>query len=132
MLKSYDKVLDNAAWIKTCNNIQRNYRYNKSKNILFPWRRSSLRFQKRLTRKTYFRYYSGRLWNYFFWLSPCSSSRSWTNCSRYMWFSIAVCSLSNLPDSKKILTDFSSIGHSSGTDTLCGIAYIFQNLHYLI
>lgn len=47
-------------------------------------------------------------------------------------FSMAVCSLSNLPDSKKILTDFSSIGHSSGTDTLCGIAYIFQNLHYLI
>ena len=47
-------------------------------------------------------------------------------------FSMAVCSLSNPPDSKQILTDFSSIGHSSGTDTLCGIAYIFQNLHYLI
>lgn len=59
-------------------------------------------------------------------------SRAFLQCALENQFSMAVCSLSNLPDSKKILTDFSSIGHSSGTDTLCGIGYIFQNLHYLI
>lgn len=38
-------------------------------------------------------------------------------------FSAAVNSLTSLPDAGKILKDFLAIGHSSGTDTLCGILW---------
>lgn len=44
-------------------------------------------------------------------------------CALNGQFSAAVNSLTSLPDAGKILNDFLAIGHSSGTDTLCGILW---------
>ena len=50
-------------------------------------------------------------------------SRAFLDCSVQRHFSPAVSSLIGLPSSETILNVFSGIGHSSGIDTLCGIAY---------
>lgn len=51
MLKSYDKVLDNAAWIKHATIYKETTVTTKAKIFYFHGGGSSLRFQKRLTRK---------------------------------------------------------------------------------
>lgn len=48
-------------------------------------------------------------------------------CALDKQFSQAVNSLSLLPSGEQILASFSAIGHSSGTDTLCGITYLLKN-----
>lgn len=50
-------------------------------------------------------------------------SAAFLQCALDGHFSAAVNSLTNLPDARQILNDFLSIGHSSGTDTLCGILW---------
>ncbi|MCD7993626.1 MAG: DUF2877 domain-containing protein, partial [Clostridia bacterium] len=50
-------------------------------------------------------------------------SRAFLDCSVQCHFSPAVNSLADLPSSEGILKVFSAIGHSSGIDTLCGVAY---------
>jgi hypothetical protein len=45
------------------------------------------------------------------------------DCSVQHHFSLAVNSLTDLPSADRILNVFSAIGHSSGIDTLCGVAY---------
>lgn len=50
-------------------------------------------------------------------------SRAFLNCALDSHFSKAVSTLSLLPSAEDILESFSAIGHSSGMDTLCGIAY---------
>ena len=50
-------------------------------------------------------------------------SAAFLQCALNGQFSAAVNSLTTLPDAGKILNDFLAIGHSSGTDTLCGILW---------
>lgn len=50
-------------------------------------------------------------------------SRAFLDCSVQHHFSLAVNSLTDLPSADRILNVFSDIGHSSGIDTLCGVAY---------
>lgn len=50
-------------------------------------------------------------------------SRAFLDCSVQCHFSPAVNSLADLPSAEGILKVFSAIGHSSGIDTLCGVAY---------
>ena len=50
-------------------------------------------------------------------------SRAFLDCSVQHHFSLAVNSLTDLPSADRILNVFSAIGHSSGIDTLCGVAY---------
>jgi len=50
-------------------------------------------------------------------------SRAFLDCSLEHHFSLAVNSLADLPSAERILNVFSAIGHSSGIDTLCGVAY---------
>lgn len=50
-------------------------------------------------------------------------SRAFLDCSVQHHFSLAVNSLTGLPSADRILNVFSAIGHSSGIDTLCGVAY---------
>ncbi|HIR94389.1 MAG TPA: DUF2877 domain-containing protein [Candidatus Egerieimonas intestinavium] len=54
-------------------------------------------------------------------------SAAFLQCALEGQFSMAVCSLTAMPFPEEILTEFLKIGHSSGTDTLCGIAYILRN-----
>lgn len=58
-------------------------------------------------------------------------SAAFLQCALEKQFSLAICSLTALPSSEEILANFLKIGHSSGTDTLCGIAYVLQNRHFL-
>lgn len=50
-------------------------------------------------------------------------SRAFLDCSLEHHFSLAVNGLADLPSAERILKVFSAIGHSSGIDTLCGVAY---------
>lgn len=50
-------------------------------------------------------------------------SRTFLQCALQGQFSEAVCSLSHASDETQLSAAFSSIGHSSGMDTLCGILY---------
>ena len=54
-------------------------------------------------------------------------SRAFLSCALLGQFSQAVCSLSSARSAGEILSSFQAIGHSSGTDTLCGIYYIFTS-----
>ena len=130
MLKSYDKVLDNAAWIKQATIYKETTVTTKAKIFYFHGGGLLYGFRKDLPEKhiSVITQAGYEIISFDYPLAPAADLEQIVPdiCDS------AVCSLSNLPDSKKILTDFSSIGHSSGTDTLCGIAYIFQNLHYLI
>lgn len=54
-------------------------------------------------------------------------SQAFLKCALLRQFSLAVCNLKANPDYSGIIRDFSSIGHSSGMDTLCGI-YFALNL----
>lgn len=56
-------------------------------------------------------------------------SAAFLRCALDGQFSQAVHSLRSLPTQAQILSVFSEIGHSSGTDTLCGIAYILHHRH---
>lgn len=58
-------------------------------------------------------------------------SAAFLQCALEGQFSMAVCSLAAMPFPEEILAGFLKIGHSSGTDTLCGIAYLLQNRHLL-
>lgn len=53
-------------------------------------------------------------------------SAAFLQCALKGQFSHAVNSLLLLPSRKEIFDAFTAIGHSSGTDTLCGITYIFD------
>ncbi|MCF2680855.1 DUF2877 domain-containing protein [Faecalicatena contorta] len=53
-------------------------------------------------------------------------SASFLACALENQYSLAVNSLSSLPSADEIQTLFSEIGHSSGTDTLCGILYALR------
>ncbi|BDF04462.1 DUF2877 domain-containing protein [[Clostridium] hylemonae] len=55
-------------------------------------------------------------------------SRTFLHCALQNQFSQAVCSLPHLPPADEILRNFSAVGHSSGTDTLCGILYALDLL----
>lgn len=54
-------------------------------------------------------------------------SRAFLSCSLLGQFSQAVCSLAFPRPASEILASFQAIGHSSGTDTLCGIYYILTS-----
>ena len=58
-------------------------------------------------------------------------SAAFLQCALEGQFSEAVCSLTAMPSPEEILSSFLKIGHSSGTDTLCGIAYLLQNRRLL-
>lgn len=51
-------------------------------------------------------------------------SAAFLSCALHGQFSQAVNSLTGLPKAAEILSSFSSIGHSSGTDTLCGVYFV--------
>lgn len=53
-------------------------------------------------------------------------SAAFLRCALEGEFSLAVNSLTALPSARNILSAFSEIGHSSGTDTLCGIYFILR------
>ena len=55
-------------------------------------------------------------------------SRAFLDCSVQHHFSLAVNSLTDLPSADRILNVFSDIGHSSGIDTLCGVAVSYTHL----
>lgn len=60
-------------------------------------------------------------------------SATFLRCALHGQFSLAVNRLPYLESAHEILDIFSEIGHSSGTDTLCGIYFILKNrslLHY--
>lgn len=59
-------------------------------------------------------------------------SAAFLQCALNKQFSMAVCSLCQIPSREKILHNFQAIGHSSGTDTLCGIVYLLQNRDKLL
>lgn len=50
-------------------------------------------------------------------------SATFLRCALQNQFSQAVCRLPDLPPADEILQSFKAVGHSSGTDTLCGILY---------
>lgn len=50
-------------------------------------------------------------------------SAAFLSCALENQYSLPVCSLCSLPSPKEILTSFEAVGHSSGTDTLCGILW---------
>lgn len=50
-------------------------------------------------------------------------SAAFLSCALDLQFSLAVNRLYRLPDACEILASFEEIGHSSGTDTLCGILW---------
>ena len=54
-------------------------------------------------------------------------SAAFLRCALDGQFSLAVNRLPSLKSASEILSVFSEIGHSSGTDTLCGIYYILKN-----
>lgn len=54
-------------------------------------------------------------------------SAAFLRCALNGQFSLAVNRLPSLKSASEILSVFSEIGHSSGTDTLCGIYYILKN-----
>lgn len=58
-------------------------------------------------------------------------SAAFLRCALEGQFSLAVNSLLSLPAREEIFSAFSAIGHSSGTDTLCGITYLLKNRHRL-
>lgn len=51
-------------------------------------------------------------------------SRAFLDCALTHHFSQAVNGLAGLPSAETVLNTFLAIGHSSGIDTLCGIAYV--------
>ncbi len=55
-------------------------------------------------------------------------SAAFLSCALDLQFSLAVNRLYRLPDACEILASFEEIGHSSGTDTLCGI--LFSLTHF--
>lgn len=60
-------------------------------------------------------------------LNTNAISGAFLQCALNNQFSMAVCSLGTSPSVAEMISSFSAIGHSSGTDTLCGIEYILQN-----
>ncbi|KMZ54822.1 DUF2877 domain-containing protein [Dorea sp. D27] len=50
-------------------------------------------------------------------------SGTFLRCALQNQFSQAVCRLRDLPPAVEIVQSFEAVGHSSGTDTLCGILY---------
>lgn len=54
-------------------------------------------------------------------------SAAFLECALKGQFSRAVNSLLLIPSPEEILAAFTAIGHSSGTDTLCGITYLLEN-----
>lgn len=58
-------------------------------------------------------------------------SAAFLSCALANQFSLAVNSLCSLPSGKELLSTFREIGHSSGTDTLCGVYYAFHIRHSL-
>lgn len=59
-------------------------------------------------------------------------SAAFLQCALEGEFSQAVNSLTSLPSCTHILTEFAKIGHSSGTDTLCGIYFLLHNRRFLL
>ena len=53
-------------------------------------------------------------------------SAAFLQCALEGQYSEAVVQLSTLPPVEEILTAFSAIGHSSGSDTLCGVLYLLE------
>ncbi len=53
-------------------------------------------------------------------------SAAFLSCALDGQYSLAVKQLYNMPETAEILTAFSEIGHSSGTDTLCGVLYALE------
>lgn len=53
-------------------------------------------------------------------------SASFLTCALNQHYSMAVKSLQYQPSSEELVTLFGEIGHSSGTDTLCGVLYALQ------
>lgn len=58
-------------------------------------------------------------------------SAAFLRCALCGQFSLAVNSLLQLPSDAEILSTFSEIGHSSGTDTLCGIYFALGCAEFL-
>ena len=59
-------------------------------------------------------------------LAGLSISAAFLSCALENQYSLPVCSLCSLPSPKEILTSFEAVGHSSGTDTLCGILWSLE------
>lgn len=55
-------------------------------------------------------------------------SAAFLSCALEDQYSLPVNTLGQVPDSDTILTDFKAIGHSSGTDTLCGILWCLEHI----
>lgn len=55
-------------------------------------------------------------------------SAAFLSCALKGQFSLPVVSLLNLPAAEDIFTSFSAVGHSSGTDTLCGILWSLRHI----
>ncbi|RHV31769.1 DUF2877 domain-containing protein [Ruminococcus sp. OM05-10BH] len=53
-------------------------------------------------------------------------SRAFLTCALSGQFSQPVCALSTFHTSEEVLSAFEAVGHSSGTDTLCGIYYVLK------
>ena len=121
MLKSYDKVLDNAAWIKQATIYKETTVTTKAKIFYFHGGGLLYGFRKDLPEKhiSVITQAGYEIISFDYPLAPAADLEQ---------------IVPDICDSawRSVPSDFSSIGHSSGTDTLCGIAYIFQNLHYLI
>ncbi|MDO4322745.1 MAG: DUF2877 domain-containing protein [Lachnospiraceae bacterium] len=58
-------------------------------------------------------------------------SAAFLRCALQGQFSLAVNRLTALPSASEMLALFCKIGHSSGTDTLCGIYYALQCVRFL-
>lgn len=55
-------------------------------------------------------------------------SAAFLSCALEDQYSLPVNTLCQVPDSDTILTGFEAIGHSSGTDTLCGILWCLEHI----
>ncbi|BDF34173.1 DUF2877 domain-containing protein [Extibacter sp. GGCC_0201] len=58
-------------------------------------------------------------------------SATFLRCALQNQFSLAICRLPDLPPADEILQSFEAVGHSSGTDTLCGILYALDLAGFL-
>lgn len=54
-------------------------------------------------------------------------SAAFLQCALRGQFSLALNSLADVPSASRLLSSFREIGHSSGTDTLCGVYYILKH-----
>ncbi len=59
-------------------------------------------------------------------------SAAFLSCALIGQFSLAVNRLTSLPSSEEMLSIFCEIGHSSGTDTLCGVYFALECAEYFL